>query len=134
MKKYVHSMTLIQNNLHSWHKVANILYIDNPVGTGFSHFKNNKTGYFPGEETGDQVERELAELLLQFLKLFPTYVGSTNAQLKPKTYLFGESYGGAYVVSLGTYILANDKYKQVSCHLTGSNNKFYYFFNSLHLF
>ena len=77
-----------------------------------------KTGYFPGEETGDQVERELAELLLQFHKLFPTYVGSTNAQLKPKTYLFGESYGGAYVVSLGTFILANDKYKQVSCHLT----------------
>jgi len=103
---------LVKNH-YSWHKVANILYIDNPVGTGFSHFKNNKTGYFPGEETGDQVERELAELLLQFLKLFPTYVGSTNAQLKPKTYLFGESYGGAYVVSLGTYILANDKYKQV---------------------
>lgn len=121
-------MTLIQNNLDSWHKAANILYIDNPVGTGFSHFKNNKTGYFPGEETGDQVERELAELLLQFLKLFPTYVGSTNAQLKPKTYLFGESYGGAYVVSLGTFILANDKYKQVNCHLNGSNNKFYDFF------
>ena len=32
---------LVKNHF-AWNKVANMLYIDNPVGTGFSHFKNNQ--------------------------------------------------------------------------------------------
>ena len=104
---------LVKNH-HGWHKIANVLYIDNPVGTGFSHFKNNKKGYDPGEATPDQVEKELAELLFQFLQLYPSYVGGSKTdKIKPKLYLFGESYGGAYVVGLGAYILSKDKYKQV---------------------
>ena len=69
--------------------------------------------YFPDEASPDQVEKELSEFLFQFFKLYPTYVGSTDVRMKPKTYLFGESYGGTYVIALGAYILANKKYNQV---------------------
>ncbi len=27
----------LESNPYSWHKAANLLYVDNPVGTGFSH-------------------------------------------------------------------------------------------------
>ena len=94
-------------NEFSWHKSANMLYIDNPVGTGFSHMTNPNA--FQREK--DQVSREIADFLLQFLELYPYYVGSFNP---PKIYLFGESYGGTYVINLASFIYSNREIYKVS--------------------
>ena len=101
-----HGHPYLVTNEYSWHKLANIVYIDNPVGTGFSHVKDS-TWYGYGMEE-HQVAKELSEFLLQFMQIFPHYVGG---QTQPKVYFFGESYGGTYVVTLADYILSNEIYK-----------------------
>lgn len=45
----------------SWNLIANVIYIDNPVGTGFS-FTKTDAGYARNE---DQVGKNLYEALLQ---------------------------------------------------------------------
>ncbi|OQV21672.1 putative serine carboxypeptidase CPVL [Hypsibius exemplaris] len=74
---------------YRWTKLANMLYIDNPVGTGFS-FTGSLDGYSRDEI---QVGLNLYEGLLQFFTMFPQYQ-STDF------YITGESYGGKYVPAL----------------------------------
>jgi carboxypeptidase C (cathepsin A) len=103
-------------NPYSWHKEANMLFVDNPIGTGFSH---KAGGQFRGQFDETQIERELSEFLKQFLQLYPHYVNSSGAgddvSSSPKIYLFGESYGGTYVVKLaelltnGNFTVSNKK-------------------------
>ena len=93
----------IVKNHYSWHKAANLLYIDNPVGTGFSHYSN---GTLWNYITDEEVAEQLTEFLLQFMKLFPYYVQNKKNK-RPKIYLFGESYGGTYVIKLAHRIKQN---------------------------
>ena len=76
----------IVKNHYSWHKAANLLYIDNPVGTGFSHYSN---GTLWNYITDEEVAEQLTEFLLQFMKLFPYYVQNKKNK-RPKIYLFGK--------------------------------------------
>ena len=92
-------------NKQSWHKVANLIYIDNPAGTGFSHYKTSKlvdnqlrSNWELSQET---ITNHLIEFLNQFLKLLPHYIHSEKTQL----YIFGESYGGTYVIDLAETII-----------------------------
>lgn len=66
-----------------------MLYIDNPVGTGYS-FTNHEDGY---SKTEDEVGVNLFNLIYQFFQLFPTL-------LKNDFYVTGESYGGKYVPAM----------------------------------
>ena len=93
----------IVENHYSWHKAANLLYIDNPVGTGFSHYSN---GTLWNYITDEEVAEQLTEFLLQFMKLFPYYVQNKKNK-RQKIYLFGESYGGTYVIKLAHRIKQN---------------------------
>ncbi|XP_071942895.1 probable serine carboxypeptidase CPVL [Antedon mediterranea] len=72
----------------SWTKKYSMIYIDNPVATGFS-FTN---GGFAQNETA--VGWNLHSALTQFFQLFPMY---QNNEL----YLTGESYAGKYIPALG---------------------------------
>ena len=90
-------------NIHSWHKVANILYIDNPVGTGFS-FTRDSAGY-PTNDSA--VADQLVTALTQFMKLLPYYIPGYHARKNP-FFAFGESYGGPFVLSLAQKILSTD--------------------------
>ncbi|XP_059613404.1 venom serine carboxypeptidase [Phlebotomus argentipes] len=70
----------------SWHLNHHLIYIDNPVGTGFS-FTDDDKGYSTNE---NEVGINLHEALEQFLTLFP--------DLRPLPFwATGESYGGKYV-------------------------------------
>lgn len=80
---------------YSWSKFANVLYLDQPLGTGYSYATNAilKNGTiraptFPSNsyESG----WDFNQALLEFFKLFPQYA-STNI------YLVGESYAGTYM-------------------------------------
>uniref|UniRef100_A0A182NMB9 Carboxypeptidase n=1 Tax=Anopheles dirus TaxID=7168 RepID=A0A182NMB9_9DIPT len=75
---------------HSWYENHNLLYIDNPVGTGFS-FTDSEAGYARNQV---QIGEELHTAVAQFLQLFP--------QLKTLPFFItGESYAGKYVPALG---------------------------------
>lgn len=84
---------------YSWHIKANLIYIDNPVGTGFSFTDEN--GYSTNQ---DQVATNLYNALLQFYKLFPELQSN-------RLIVSGESYGGKYVPALSAFI---DKKNEMS--------------------
>ncbi|XP_012264672.1 venom serine carboxypeptidase [Athalia rosae] len=71
---------------YSWTKSHSVLYIDNPVGTGYSFTKNDK-GYATNET---HVGRDVHTALVQFFKLFPELKNN-------EFFVTGESYGGKYV-------------------------------------
>lgn len=80
-------------NPYSWTKLANVLYIDQPVGTGFS------SGSDPANDNA-----EITQDFYSWLKAF--YAEFPSLQAK-NTYLMGESYAGVYVsptVILGVYL------------------------------
>jgi carboxypeptidase D len=100
-------------NPYSWHKRANMLFVDQPVGTGLS-FTNGSYA-----NSTQQVAAEFYQFLQTFYEIFPSY----------KTrdlYIFGESYAGIYIPTISTYILdQNDALqksnpeKQTIIQLTG---------------
>nr|XP_054926486.1 probable serine carboxypeptidase CPVL [Dermacentor andersoni] len=67
----------------TWTRTISVLYVDNPVGTGFS-FTQNERGYARNQS---DVSRDMIEMLQQFFTLFSNY--SSN-----DFYLSGESYAG----------------------------------------
>lgn len=74
---------------YTWATNFAMLYIDNPVGTGFS-FTKHDAGYARNEE---DVARDLYEALQQFFTLFSEYRNNDF-------YVTGESYAGKYVPAI----------------------------------
>ncbi|XP_046826031.1 retinoid-inducible serine carboxypeptidase-like isoform X2 [Vespa crabro] len=68
---------------YTWVKDYNVLFIDNPVGTGFSYVEN-VTAY---AKTNKQIALDLVECMRGFLKELPEF---SNVP----TYILTESYGG----------------------------------------
>jgi len=96
-------LTGVGKNPYSWARKHNMIYIDNPVGAGYSH--GNKL-----PETQKEVTDNLYEFLQQWFKLFPSY------QSNPY-YSFGESYAGKYVPSLTRRIHEMNKREDVGIHI-----------------
>ncbi|XP_001603004.1 venom serine carboxypeptidase-like [Nasonia vitripennis] len=80
---------------YSWHKDHHVIYIDNPVGVGFS-FTDDNAGYACNQT---DIGRDLLEAIVQFFKLFPELQEN-------EFYLTGESYAGKYVPS-AAYAIKN---------------------------
>lgn len=84
----VNSWGTLDKRQYSWHLDHHMLYIDNPVGAGFS-YTNNAAGYARNQV---DVGNNLFSAIRQFFQVFP--------ELKSNSfYLTGESYGGKYVPS-----------------------------------
>lgn len=71
----------------------NLIYIDNPVGTGYS-FTQSDEGYSRNEK---QVAHNLHEALKQIFKLF-------DFHMVKEFWITGESYAGKYIPALAYYI------------------------------
>jgi carboxypeptidase C (cathepsin A) len=85
-------------NSYSWNNVANMLYVDQPIGVGFSY----------GSDSDDVTSTTTAapfvwKLLQAFYSRFPEY---TNRNFG----LFTESYGGHYGPEFAEYLWV------LSCH------------------
>nr|XP_048296102.1 probable serine carboxypeptidase CPVL [Myodes glareolus] len=91
-----------------WTTTFSMLYIDNPVGTGFS-FTDSLQGYAVNE---DDIAKDLYSALIQFFKLFPEY--ATN-----NFYVTGESYAGKYVPAIAHYIHTLNPSRDFKIHLEG---------------
>jgi len=85
-------------NPERWSQDAHILFIDSPVGTGFSY--TEKEGGYPTDD--DMVAVHLVEALIQISDLMIHFVPGSTFYLP--IFIFGESYGGAYAVSVARKI------------------------------
>ena len=88
---YVTEQLELKKRSTAWSLPYNVLYIDQPVGTGFS-FTKNELGYATNQE---MVANDLYEAMKQFYTMFPDL-------LDEDFYVTGESYAGKYVLSLHT--------------------------------
>lgn len=86
----------------SWTKQHNILFIDNPVGAGYS-FTNSSEGY---SKTADEAAANLLKALRQFFIIYSEYKNNDF-------FIAGESYAGKYIPALVAAIHEHNK-KQYS--------------------
>ena len=82
-------------NKYSWLTNASILWIDNPVGAGYSY----TNGAY--EHNEKSLSADLATALQQFMLLYPSFNNN-------RFYIFGESYAGKYVSWLAYTILTTN--------------------------
>lgn len=96
-------------NRASWHNAANILFVDQPVGTGFAYTKS-KDGYATND---NMINSQFYTFLSQFLALHPRYVSTgTDGKLRSRPFFMsGESHAGHYIPTMAKYIL--DKNEEV---------------------
>ncbi|KAK6617889.1 hypothetical protein RUM43_014118 [Polyplax serrata] len=92
------------DNKFSWNRNSSILYVDNPVGAGFS-FTGSLDCYCRNEV---EVASNFLALLEEFFRLFPNLRNN-------KFFLSGESYAGKYIPAIA-YAIFNRK---TSIHLEG---------------
>jgi len=72
-------------NPNSWNQVANVVFIDNPVGTGYSHGTDDTL-----DTNEDQVAAGVHTFINEFLEANPEFQGRD-------IYVTGESYAGHYI-------------------------------------
>jgi len=94
------------NNPYSWNSNANIMWIDQPAGVGFSYGTKN-----------DKDEADVAEDMYQFLQEFftahPEYVDNAF-------FVFGESYGGHYAPAIASRVFDGNNNKEgIHINLSG---------------
>ncbi|KAF8577181.1 alpha/beta-hydrolase [Ramaria rubella] len=80
-------------NDFSWTNLSSVLWIEQPVGTGFSQGK-------PNIRNEDDLAVQLVGFLQQFLEIFSELKGK-------KFYITGESYAGTYVPYIANHIYEN---------------------------
>ena len=88
----------LEYNKFSWTKFANIVFIEQPAGVGFSYSKDKKD-----YKTNDRIAaKDNLQVTLEFLKLFPEYS-------KNPLYLTSESYGGHYIPMWACEVIDHNK-------------------------
>ncbi|XP_071735878.1 serine carboxypeptidase-like 40 [Rutidosis leptorrhynchoides] len=101
--------TLYRNEF-AWNRVANVLFLESPVGVGFS-YSNSSSDY---ENCGDTTTAaDNYAFMLNWLERFPEYKGRDF-------YISGESYAGHYVPQLAhTILYYNNMANQTLINLKG---------------
>ncbi|KAH0780969.1 hypothetical protein KY290_000567 [Solanum tuberosum] len=85
---------LIKNN-YSWNLESNMLYVESPIGVGFS-YSNTSSDYTNWDDVA--TAKENLQFILNWLEKFPEY---KNSEL----FLAGESYAGHYIPQLTILLL-----------------------------
>merc|ERR1712226_272130 len=94
-------------NPYAWTKKANVIYIDNPVGAGFSYAQDDALPH-----SQEEVARDLYEALTQWFTMFPEYQPNDF-------YVFGESYGGKWVPTISKKINDENPGADIKINLVG---------------
>nr|XP_027191076.1 serine carboxypeptidase-like 48 [Cicer arietinum] len=101
-------LSLVWNN-YGWDKVSNILFVDQPIGTGFSYTADESE--IPHDEIG--VSNDLYGFLQAFFKQHSNFV-------KNDFYIIGESYAGHFVPALASRVHQGNKNKEgININLKG---------------
>ncbi|KAK3903841.1 Alpha/Beta hydrolase protein [Staphylotrichum tortipilum] len=88
--------TLIYNE-GAWNEFANVLFVDNPVGTGYSYVDT------------DSFVHELDEMAEQFVLFLEKWYGLFPEYEHDDIYIAGESYAGQHIPYIAKHILARNK-------------------------
>uniref|UniRef100_A0A803LC33 Carboxypeptidase n=1 Tax=Chenopodium quinoa TaxID=63459 RepID=A0A803LC33_CHEQI len=100
----------LYRNKFAWNHVANVLFLESPVGVGFS-YSNTTSDYDTNGDTKTAEDNYV--FLLNWFERFPEYKGRDF-------YISGESYAGHYVPQLAHAILQhNTKPKSSMINLKG---------------
>ncbi|KAG5076237.1 hypothetical protein JHK82_054932 [Glycine max] len=96
------SLTL-QRNHGAWNRIFSLLFLDSPIGTGFSVASTRQE--IPTDQ--NHVAKHLFAAITRFVQLDPLF------KHRP-IYITGESYGGKYVPAIGYHILKKNAQLHVS--------------------
>ncbi|XP_010514837.1 PREDICTED: serine carboxypeptidase-like 48 [Camelina sativa] len=88
-------------NEFGWDKASNLIYVDQPVGTGFSYTSDQSD--LRHDEEG--VSNDLYDFLQAFFKEHPQFVNNDF-------YITGESYAGHYIPALASRVHRGNKNKE----------------------
>ncbi|OVA01760.1 Peptidase S10 [Macleaya cordata] len=94
---------ILKPNPGAWNRKFGLVFIDNPIGTGFSIASNIEE--IPKDQ--ETVAKHLFIALRKFISLDPL------SRYRP-IYIAGESYAGKYIPSIGYYILQHNSLSPVS--------------------
>lgn len=83
----------------AWNEYTDVLFLDQPVGTGFSY---GSTGGYAHSLNG--AAKDVKYFLKQFLKVFPEYSQDAGCDF----YIAGESYAGQYIPYTANELLQGD--------------------------
>jgi len=100
----------IKINPHAWNRVANMLYLESPAGSGQdSGFSTCTRGGAIVDCAWDDVSQAeaYAHTMLAFFGAYPEF--KTNA-----FYMAGESYFGQYGPNIANYIVSNDAFSSIN--------------------
>lgn len=95
----------LKRNPASWNERANIMWIDQPVGVGFSY--GDKSEY-------DTDEKQVGDDMYQFLQAF--FQARPEYQTQP-FFVFGESYAGHYVPAIAHRVFEGNKRQDGPVHI-----------------
>lgn len=90
-------------NEGSWHKSGDIIFVDQPSGTGFSY--------------SDVFDEELYQVSWHFLRFLEKYYEVFPEDLGNEIYIAGESYAGQYIPYIANGILNHNKNAEVPYNL-----------------
>merc|ERR1712093_124976 len=87
----------IDVNPYSWNSNATLIFVDQPVGTGFSYADADVY-----ERNEDEVASDMFAFFQGFYKKYPELLSN-------KMFVTGESYGGHYVPAISNYIVSQNQ-------------------------
>ncbi|XVF86635.1 hypothetical protein PTKIN_Ptkin18bG0058400 [Pterospermum kingtungense] len=94
----------LRRNLFSWNKVSNLLFIDMPIGAGWSYSNTSSDEHTNGDES---TNKNLIAFLQKWYEEYPDFK-SRNL------YIAGSSYGGHFVSNLASSLLDYNKQSRTS--------------------
>lgn len=91
----------LERNPFSWNDESYLLYVDQPVGTGYS--------YSDGEASHVSTEAEVADDMYRVLQEFAATFSEPSINIKNPLYITGESYAGHYIPAIAHRIVEGNQ-------------------------
>uniref|UniRef100_A0A914RD41 Carboxypeptidase n=1 Tax=Parascaris equorum TaxID=6256 RepID=A0A914RD41_PAREQ len=86
----------LYENPYAWNKAANVLFLESPVGVGFSYITTDPNGFVVGDDAVAAMNYHAMNDF--FSRVHPKYQNRTF-------FITGESYGGVYLPTLARLIV-----------------------------
>uniref|UniRef100_A0A803JNJ8 Carboxypeptidase n=1 Tax=Xenopus tropicalis TaxID=8364 RepID=A0A803JNJ8_XENTR len=100
--------TFLRRRNTTWIQAVNLLFVDNPVGTGFSY--TTDSGAFA---------KDVATVAADMMVLLKQFFGSKPEFQETPFYIFSESYGGKMAAAIGLALYKEIKAGSIKCQLGG---------------
>ena len=99
----------------TWIQTANVLFLDNPLGVGFS----TANGSLP--DTIEEISSDLTieEISSDLINVLKTFMREHPCLQNNPFYIFGQSYGGKMAVTLTADLHKSIQKKEIRCNLKG---------------